>query len=227
MKVQGTRMMHPFLSAWLRNPKQMGAIAPSGVPLARSMAAQVPAGARTVLELGPGTGCITHALLKRRGDLPRLLVVEKEPTMAAALVRCFPDVEVLTGDAAHLRRLLVGTGVEQVDVVVSSLPLLSMRPFGAMKILLQIFSVLSPSGRLVQYSYSPVSPISARMVARLGLDVTRAAVVLRNLPPASVWVYRRPHLQIAREGRGRHRAGNSEVERETAAGRAARGLLQT
>lgn len=218
-------MIYPFLAAWLRNPKQMGAIAPSGEPLARAMAAQVPASARVVVELGPGTGAITRALLKRLPDPPRLLLVEKEPAMVAALARRYPAVEVLTGDAVQLERLLLRMGIEQVDVVVSSLPLLSMRPRVAVKILLQIFSVLGPEGSLVQYTYSLASPISSRLAARLGLSATRATVVLRNLPPASVWVYQYRDRSESVDGASISRNGTGAPNRAAVSHCAAVGAL--
>jgi phosphatidylethanolamine/phosphatidyl-N-methylethanolamine N-methyltransferase len=190
-------MMKPFFAALIRNPKQIGAIVPSGMPLAKAMAEQVPACAQTVLELGPGTGSITRALLGLGLHPLRLMLVEKESDMAAGLARRFPGAEVLQGDATQLARLLRARGIQQVDAVVSSLPLLSMKPIAVTRILVQAFAALRPGGVFVQYTYSPVSPVSRCLVERLGLAVERAAVVFRNLPPATVWVYGSPCPLIA------------------------------
>ena len=208
----GMRMMKPFFAALIRNPKQIGAIVPSGMPLARAMADQVPASAQTVLELGPGTGSITRALLGLGLHPLRLMLVEKEFGMAAGLARRFPSAEVLQGDATHLARLLRARGIQQVDTVVSSLPLLSMKPITVTRILKQAFAALRPGGLFVQYTYSPVSPVSRCLVGRLGLAVGRAAVVFRNIPPATVWVYSTPRPPVAEPGMALKDTGIGKVQ---------------
>lgn len=182
-----------FLSAWLRNPMQMGAVLPSSDGLASAMAAQVPVDSALTLELGAGTGAVTSALLASGIGPDRLLVVEKDKRLAAELSRHFPVLRVLAGDATHLRRLLDIAHTEAVDTVISSLPLLSMRTFTRTRVLAEIFAVLKPGGRLVQFTYSPKPPIPASLAQSLGVQGQRVERVFRNLPPASVWVYMQRH----------------------------------
>ena len=61
-----------FLRAWLRAPHRVGALAPSGPALARLMTAQINALDGPVIELGPGTGAFTRALLDQAqaGNVP-------------------------------------------------------------------------------------------------------------------------------------------------------------
>ena len=178
-----------FLSAWLRNPLQVGAVLPSSNALARAMAARVPLGSGLTVELGAGTGAVTGALLARGVRPDHLIAVEKDIKLAAQLARRFPGLQVLAGDAAHLRPLLGIAHTATVDSVVSSLPLLSMRTFTRTRILAEIVEVLVPDGCLVQFTYSPKPPIPASLAEALGVSGERVSRVLRNVPPANVWVY--------------------------------------
>ena len=178
-----------LLSAWLRNPLQTGALLPSGSGLAQAMAAQVEPGRGMVVELGAGTGAITHALIARGVTPQQLVLVEKDPVLAGTLKRCFPEAIVLCGDAARLKGLLNRAGVARPGTLVSSLPLLSMRSRTRTRVLSQIFGILDTRGMLVQFTYSPLPPIPDALGSALGISGTRVARVLWNLPPASVWVY--------------------------------------
>ena len=179
-----------FLSAWFRNPRQAGALLPSGASLAQAMAAPVDPGRGLVIELGVGTGAITRALIARGVTPEQLILVEKDPALFGEMERRFPGVVALQGDAAHLGRLLSRAGAGRPGTLVSSLPLLSMKRRQRLRVLLQMFSVLGVGGELVQFTYSPLPPISAVLAAALGVAGTRVARVFSNLPPAAVWVYR-------------------------------------
>lgn len=178
-----------FLSAWLRNPLQMGAVVPSSDGLARAMARHLATGSGITLELGAGTGAVTRALLATGITPQNLVLIEKDPLLARELRRRFPTLQVLTGDAAQLRHLVGFSHLGPVDTVISSLPLLSMRSWTRTRILAHIFSVLDQGGRLVQFTYSPKAPIPEPLAAALGVTGRRVERVLWNLPPANVWVY--------------------------------------
>lgn len=183
------RLNPQFLSAWLRNPLQMGAVVASSDELANAMAAQVDADSDLVIELGAGTGAVTTALLARGIAPSALVVVEKDPELARQLARRFPSPQVVTGDAARLRDLLGCSHNRPADAVVSSLPLLSMRTLTRVRVLAQAFATLRPNGRFVQFTYSPKPPIPGPLAAALGIRGERVGRVLWNLPPAGVWVY--------------------------------------
>lgn len=178
-----------FLSAWLRNPLQTGALLPSGSGLARAMAAQVVPGQGMVVELGTGTGVITRALLARGLALERLVLVEKDPLLFAGLERRFQNATVVCGDAARLKKLLSRAGVRSCSTMVSSLPLLSMHRLARLRVLSQIFGALDSCGTLVQFTYSLLPPIPDTLARALGVSGMRVARVLWNLPPAAVWIY--------------------------------------
>ncbi len=178
-----------FLSAWLRNPRQAGALLPSGSRLAQAMAAQVDPGRGLVVELGVGTGAITRALIARGVTPEQLILVEKDPALFGEMERRFPGVIALQGDATRLKGLLNAAGVGCCGTLVSSLPLLNMTRRQRLRALIQMFASLAVGGVLVQFTYSPLPPIPDVLAAALGVSGTRVARVFSNLPPAAVWVY--------------------------------------
>ncbi|MES9944560.1 MAG: methyltransferase domain-containing protein [Candidatus Thiodiazotropha sp.] len=180
-----------FLSAWLRNPIQVGAVLPSSNGLTSTMAAQTEEGSGITIELGAGTGAVTSALLTRGIQPNRLVLIEKDRILAQELSQHFPNLRVLQGDAARLKALLQREEMGLVDNVVSSLPLLNMRHRTRVRILKQIFTVLHPEGKFVQFTYSLRPPITERLAHSLGVNGERTDRILLNLPPAHVWVYRR------------------------------------
>ena len=178
-----------FLRQWLKNPMRIGAIAPSSRRLADAMARQVPAnGAGPVIELGGGTGNITAGLL-RAGIAPnRLVVLERDPALHRLLAERYPQLRVVLGDAASLVETLRPLGIRRADAVVSGLPLLSIPRDIQDKIVRGVFEVLAPGAPFIQFTYGPYSPVGRE---RLGISGKVAKWVAANLPPASVWVYRR------------------------------------
>ncbi len=113
-----------FLRSWLERPLVTGAVTPSGRMLARTMASYVdPQQDGPVIELGPGTGPVTEALI-RRGIAPeRLILVEFNPDFCRLLARRFPGVTVIRGDAYDIRATLDSVLAEPGAATISSLPL--------------------------------------------------------------------------------------------------------
>jgi phosphatidylethanolamine/phosphatidyl-N-methylethanolamine N-methyltransferase len=177
-----------FLRALMARPKHVGAIAPSGPALARSMARQIdPARPGPVLELGPGTGVITQALLERGIAPERLTAVEYNPDFAANLAARFAGVTIIQGDAFDLARTLGGRHSEPFAGIASGLPLLNF-PMALRRALIDgALARLAPGAPLVQFSYGMHVPV----VPPDGYAVSRAALIWANLPPARVWVYRK------------------------------------
>ncbi len=178
-----------FLRQWLRNPLRIGAVAPSSRDLAAAMARLVPMPLQgPVVELGGGTGPVTAALLAV-GIAPELLyVVERDPMLHRHLAARFPGVNVVRGDAAHLSSLLAPLGVHDVAAVVSGLPLLSIKRSVQRAIVDGSFALLAPGAPFIQFTYGLFSPVPRRAFGVIGRP---ESVVLGNLPPARVWVYRK------------------------------------
>jgi phosphatidylethanolamine/phosphatidyl-N-methylethanolamine N-methyltransferase len=180
-----------FLREWLANPQRTGAVAPSSPQLGAAMARWLPRNPEShVLELGPGTGAVTDALLKYGLREDRLVGIEKNPALAKILRKRFPQAHIVTGDAWDLDKLLteLPLPVESVGAVISSLPLLNFPKEQADALARKIRAALEPRGRWVQYSYH-----IAQDRSRGGDDFKLLAskIVWFNLPPARVSVYQK------------------------------------
>src|SRR6201997_2264861 len=95
-----------FLRSWIEKPLHMGAVMPSGKLLARTMAQYVDVDVDStapVVELGPGTGAITNALIERGVDQKRLVLVEYDPGFCALLRDRYPQAKGVQADAYRLR----------------------------------------------------------------------------------------------------------------------------
>lgn len=178
-----------FLKNWLKNPLRMGAVAPSGPVLARRMASYVdPAGTGPVIELGPGTGAITAALVARGVDPRRLVLVEYSIDFCRLLRERFPTATVVHGDAYTLDRTLSGRLTEPADALVSGLPLMTRPEPIRLKLLDDALALMKPGAPFVQFTYSVTSPIPIKSGTFTAEPTER---IWRNIPPARVWVYRR------------------------------------
>jgi len=178
-----------FLRSWLERPLVMGSVTPSGKVLARTMAAYVdPRIPGPVLELGPGTGPVTEALIRRGVAQDRLVLVEFNPEFCLLLKRRFPKATIIQGDAYDLKETLSGLLSEPAAATVSSLPLFTKPMDQRLDLMESAQEVMHPDGPFIQFTYAVVPPIPARSEAYR----TRASnPVWRNLPPARVWVYNR------------------------------------
>lgn len=183
-----------FFLQWLKNPLRTAAVAPSSAELAAAMVAELPDDVRRVIELGGGTGAITDALLGAGIDDDDLLVLELNEELHAHLHVRYPRVRVALGDARSLAQLAEQNGYlagGQADAIVSGLGLLSMPPDLQRDILDAAFACLRPGGVFVQFTYGPTAPVADMVAMELGLQVRRGDFVLRNMPPATVYVYTR------------------------------------
>jgi phosphatidylethanolamine/phosphatidyl-N-methylethanolamine N-methyltransferase len=189
-----------FIRSWAQNPLRTGAVTPSGPELAARMASYLtPRPHSRVVELGPGTGVVTKALLER-GLLPQQLsLVEYCSEFCELLSRRYPGMSVVRGDAYALRATLSAAGGvledgsekgHQLDGIVSSLPLLT-RPEPARKALLEeALDLLKPGAPFIQFSYGLTAPVKPDSRA---VSVLSSEWIWKNLPPARVWVYRKGH----------------------------------
>lgn len=180
-----------FLREWLADPQRTGSVTPSSPKLAAAMARWLPSDPESfVLELGPGTGAVTQALLERGLREDRLVAIENNPKLARLLRQRFPRAHIITGDAWQLDVLLREhvEPIESVGAVISSLPLLNFPPAEAETLAEKIRAILEHGGKWVQYSYHLGNGHhkSAMHFRRLA-----SKIVWLNLPPARVNVYQK------------------------------------
>ena len=167
----------------------MGAVMPSGRVLARTMAQYVNIkSSGPVVELGPGTGAITNALIEHGVDQKRLVLVEYDPGFCALLRDRYPHAKVVQGDAYKLRDSLWDVLNVPASAVVSGLPLVTKPMLTRLRLIRDAFLALAPGAPFVQFTYSVVPPIPKSLP---GVSTEASERIWMNLPPARVWVYRK------------------------------------
>ncbi len=180
-----------FLQEWLANPKRTGSVVPSSRRLAAAMARWLPANPESfVLELGPGTGIVTKALLQNGLREEKLIAIENNPKLASLLHERFPRANIICGDAWKLDDLLRNRPqpIESVGAVISSLPLLNFSEEQAEALAHKIRDVLEPQGNWVQFTYR-IHKLRPRGAASFKLHASK--IVWFNLPPARVSVFQK------------------------------------
>jgi phosphatidylethanolamine/phosphatidyl-N-methylethanolamine N-methyltransferase len=178
-----------FLRSWMEKPLHMGAVMPSGRVLARTMAQYVDIDSLgPVVELGPGTGAITSALIEHGVDQRRLVLVEYNPGFCALLRDRYPHAKVVQGDAYTLRDSLRNVLSAPASAVVSGLPLVTKPMLTRLKLIRDAFIALAPGAPFVQFTYSVAPPIPKSLP---GVSTEASERIWMNLPPARVWVYRK------------------------------------
>ena len=176
-----------FFRHWLRHPLGIGAMLPSSLAVARAMARDLPLhrpGA--VLELGGGTGIVTRTLLEAGCPPERLVVVEREPALAAVLRRSFPAIRIVEGDARDLSRLLALHGVTRLAAVVSSLPIKWFPIAGQREVVMPCLDLLGEGGALLQLTNALVSPLDRAALCLEGAEIER---IWTQFPPVQLWRY--------------------------------------
>ena len=178
-----------FLRSWLERPLSIGAVTPSGKMLARTMARYVdPASDGPVVELGPGTGAVTQALVEAGVAPSRLVLVEFNPTFCRLLRARYPEATLVQGDAYSLRRLLETLLIQPAAAVVSGLPLVTKPIKMRLRLIRDALDLMLPGAPFVQFTYSVAAPLPRRLA---GFSVEASERIWMNIPPARVWVYRR------------------------------------
>jgi phosphatidylethanolamine/phosphatidyl-N-methylethanolamine N-methyltransferase len=177
-----------FFKGWMKNPKNVGSIIPTSDHMAKRMASVIElSSGLPVLELGPGTGVITRAILQR-GILPdQLYSVEYSAEFAKKLRHDFEGVNIVEGNAFDLETTLGDAKVTKFDCVISALPLLSFPKAMRVSLIRDLLERI-PDGRpIVQFSYGPLSPVPQIP----GVTVRHLEFIFRNVPPAQIWTYRK------------------------------------
>ena len=179
-----------FIRGMMDKPKTVGAIMPTSVHTARRMASVIePQSGLPVLELGPGTGVITRAILERGIAPERIYSVEYSDDFIAHLHLAYPGVQFIHGDAFDLETTLAHLGKQRFDTAISGLPLLNFPMHQRVKLLESLLDRLPPGRPVVQFSYGPVSPIVAQPDR---YRIKHFDFIVRNIPPAQIWLYTRP-----------------------------------
>lgn len=181
-----------FIREWIREPGAVGAIAPTGKATARTMASHAPLDSELpVLELGPGTGAVTTAILERGIPAEKLVSIEYSKEFYDYLKGRFPGVNFINGDALDLAATLAPTPWRRFSAVICAVPLLNLAKPARIRLIQDGLSLVEPGAPFVQLCYGPRAPapeVKGQFV------VESSDWVMKNVPPARVFVYRRPEL---------------------------------
>jgi len=176
-----------FLRCWIRRPLLTGAVRPSSRGLARIMASFVdPDTSGPIVELGPGTGPVTDALIQRGIEQERLILVEFNPDFCKLLRRRFPHASIIEGDAYNIRETLGNMLPAPAAATVSSLPLFTKPVEERLALLRVTQGLMQPGASFVQFTYAMIPPIPRRPDE---FSTKGSSYVWLNLPPARVWSY--------------------------------------
>jgi phosphatidylethanolamine/phosphatidyl-N-methylethanolamine N-methyltransferase len=178
-----------FFRRWLADPWAMGSIAPSSPTLRRRITREIRREAdEVVVEFGGGTGPITAAMLEAGVPADRLYSFEIDRDLARHLRDRCPDVTVIADDCRKAPELLGEALCGKVGTVVIGIPMITFPLAFQREVLDATFRILRPGGCFLLYSFMPHSPLNREA---LGLKGKRLGFTVWNLPPASVWGYRR------------------------------------
>jgi len=178
-----------FFKGMMQGPRTVGSIAPTSSITARRMASVVnPQSGLPVLELGPGTGAITKAILARGVEPENLIAIEYSTDFFNHLVKRYAGVHFINGDAFDLDKTLGVLRGQTFDSVISGIPLLNFPMQARVALLESLLDRLPPGRPVIQISYGAVSPIIARPDR---YHIKHFDFIVRNIPPAQLWIYRR------------------------------------
>lgn len=179
-----------FLRGFLRSPRCVGSVIPSSRFLERRVvAAAALAEAQIVVELGPGTGGTTRAILAALGPQARLLCIERDPRFAESIEAIGdPRLIVHCGDAARMLRTLQDHGLRAPHAVISGIPFSTLPPAVSREVAQSAARALATGGCFVAYQLR--DEVVRFMTPLLGQPETQD-LELRNIPPMRVWRWRK------------------------------------
>ena len=180
-----------FIKGMISTPKTVGAIMPTSARMASRMASIIDTGSGLpVLELGPGTGVITKAILDKGVKPENLVSVEYSSEFVRHLRGKYPGVNFINGDAFSLAETLESYRGQKFDCVISGIPLLNFPMHQRVKLIEDLLKLIPVGRPIVQFSYGPVSPVVARPDS---YTIKHFDFIVRNIPPAQIWHYRKTH----------------------------------
>ncbi|MDB4331611.1 methyltransferase domain-containing protein [bacterium] len=182
-----------FLKSFLRQPTQVGAIAPSGPGLVRAMVESFDWNTiENAVEFGPGTGVFTEAVLGKIKTGTTFFAIEQCEQMAAATRNRCPDARVYQDSVTNVKALCEKQSIETVDAVISGLPWAAFSGELQTEIMETMLDVLKPGGQFATFAYwqglaMPAGQRFARRLRSIFSTVERSPTIWKNLPPAFVY----------------------------------------
>ena len=177
-----------FLRGFVRHPAQVGSVVPSSRWLEQRLVRQARIReARSVVELGPGTGGTTTAMLQAMPGGGRLLAIELDPDFHQYLRASLSDPRLLLelGSAERIADYLAAHHLPAPDAIVSGIPFSTMPPEVSDRIAAAVAQVLRPGGRFVAYQVR--AHVAGFVTPYLGEPDKQWEMV--NVPPVRVFTW--------------------------------------
>jgi phosphatidylethanolamine/phosphatidyl-N-methylethanolamine N-methyltransferase len=171
-----------FIGEMIRRPNEVGAVAPSSAATAQWMCHDLANIEGPIVEIGPGTGSFTRAILNSGVTPDRLTLLEMGPRFCDSLRDKFPGVTVLNRPGQEIDQI----GLTNIGAIISGVPMLA-RPELQRGVLEPAFRTLAPGGSFTQFTYSIRTPFSQELLQDLDLQSRKLATVWGNLPPATIY----------------------------------------
>jgi phospholipid N-methyltransferase len=186
-----------FFSRFLKSPRTVGAVTASSRALAEAMVDGIDlTRPGRIVELGPGTGVFTAAIVERLGAETEFLALDIDPAFVARINARWPSIECVCGSAEQLDAIAADRGMLPIDHIVSGLPFVSLPPPVTQQIIGSIARALRPGGTFTTFQYVPgygfPSAVSFRRCMSAGLHSQPSVrLVVRNMPPVLVMTWRK------------------------------------
>ena len=177
-----------IFAEFLKTPRKIGAIAPSGKHLSVEMMTPIDfTSAKVIVEYGPGTGSFTKELVTRRRSDTVLILIEQNKTFCERLRASFdnlPNLFIVHGSAENVGQYLEARGFHSADYIVSGLPFTSLPAAVSDHILNATKRALGQEGKFITFQYSLVK----KKFFEQYFQIINCRKVIKNLPPAFVLV---------------------------------------
>ena len=169
----------------IKNIRTTGTIVPSSQALIKALLEPIDfERSHCIVEMGPGNGCVTHALLRRMHPNSQLICLELNHEFADQLLRIQDKrLHVYNDCASSIRGILDELNVGEVDHVISSLPLTLIDDDTVSNILASVGENLRSGGRFLQYQYTLANYGDMKPFFR----TVKLRFTLRNMPPAFLY----------------------------------------
>lgn len=176
-----------FLKRFLSEPGRVGSVAPSSRFLSKEIMKRVAwQSAKTIVELGPGTGVFTKAILRKKRADALFIAIERDAHFRRLLQERFPSV-LVKQEALHLNQYLQELQIDQVDVIISGLPFAVFPEELRTEILTEVYEALAPKGVFITFQYS----LQLHKELRQRFSQVEIAFTALNIPPAFIYICRK------------------------------------
>ena len=175
-----------FLLEYIKNPRNVGAVAPSSKYLAQEMINNVDfQNSNCIVEYGPGTGVFTEKILARAKESTKIILIELNKEFYKELVTLYghkENVIILNDSAENINEILKENSIEKVDYVISGLPFASLPEKISDKILWETSKLISSHGQFITFQYTRFTEKYMRSFWKR----VEYKKIIRNFPPAYV-----------------------------------------